>query len=363
MQNNLLRTATVTWITYPNFGTYLQAYALQQTVLRLGYDNRIIDDCRFVQSAPWRARLGRLKRWLLRKPPVKIQNPAFLQFRKQYIKVDEQWRNYADLNNRYDLFLCGSDQIWSPYVRKINPYYYLGFTDKKKIGYAPSTGTASLPQEYKQTVKPLLNRFSAIGVREQSSAEALSGFIDKRIEAVLDPTLLLTEAQWKKVCTPVCQMEEQPYLLCYFLTPNAWYLEYARQAAEQSGLRLKTFNTWPGAQAYADAVLDVGPGEFLGYIQGAHKVMTDSFHASIFSILFHKEFVTFKRFEDGGERDQNARIADLFSALGLSDYFVGKERLDDVAKLPQPDYQKVEEQLQQLRSHSIQFLSNALSVK
>ena len=124
MQNNLLRTATVTWITYPNFGTYLQAYALQQTVLRLGYDNRIIDDCRFVQSAPWRARLGRLKRWLLRKPPVKIQNPAFLQFRKQYIKVDEQWRNYADLNNRYDLFLCGSDQIWSPYVRKINPYYY-----------------------------------------------------------------------------------------------------------------------------------------------------------------------------------------------------------------------------------------------
>lgn len=360
MQNDIVRTATVTWITYPNFGTYLQAYALQQVVKHLGYENWILDDRRFVLLAPWRACLGRIKRWLLRKPQVKVINPAFSQFRQQYLQIDEHWRDDADLNRRYDMFLCGSDQIWTPYARKINPYYFLGFTDKKKVAYAPSTGAPRFSDDYQAVVRPLLNRFSAIGVREKSCAEALSGFINQRVEAVLDPTLLLTEAQWKEMCAPINDAEKTPYLLCYFLTPNTWYLEYAKRESRQKGLRLKVFNTWPEAQSYGDDCLDVGPAEFLGYIRNAGKVMTDSFHASIFSILFHKDFVTFKRFQDGGERDQNARIADLFSDLGLSTYFVGEDRLNGVAQLSRPDYEAVERSLQRLRSHSIQFLRKAL---
>lgn len=361
MQNDIIvRTATVTWITYPNFGTYLQAYALQQVVKHLGYENWILDDRRFALSAPRRACLGRIKRWLLRKPQVKVINPAFSQFRQQYLQIDEHWRDDADLNRRYDMFLCGSDQIWTPYARKINPYYFLGFTDKKKVAYAPSTGTPKFTEDYQAVVRPLLNRFSAIGVREKSCAEALSGFVDQRVEAVLDPTLLLTDTQWEAVCAPVNDAEEAPYLLCYFLTPNAWYLEYAKRESRQKGLRLKVFNTWQGAQTYGDDCMDVGPSEFLSYIRGARRVMTDSFHASIFSILFHKDFVTFKRFQDGGERDQNARIADLFSDLGLSTYFVGEDRLNGVAQLSRPDYEAVERSLQRLRSHSIQFLRKAL---
>lgn len=361
MENKLLRTATVTWITYRNFGTYLQAYALQQAVKSLGCENRILDDRRFVLSSPLRAFLGRWKRRLLGQPTAPANIAAYRDFRERHLQIDERWTDYADLNRRYDLFLCGSDQIWSPYF-KVNPYYYLGFTDKPKVAYAPSTGTDSLPDSYRRETKPLLDRFSAIAVREASAARAMSEYVDKEVRTVADPTLLLTAAEWEKVADPVGNADT-PYLLCYFLSPNAWYMEYARAEARRLGIPLKVFYNRSEYRDYGDERLSVGPGEFLTYIRQATKVFTDSFHASIFSLLFHKDFVTFKRFEDGGERDQNARIADLFSRLGLSARFIGRDRLAEAAGLPMPDYAAVDERLSGLREESKGYLFEALANK
>ena len=361
MENKPLRTATVTWITYRNFGTYLQAYALQQAMKSLGYENRILDDRRFVLSNPLRAFLGRWKRRLLGQPTAPVNIAAYRDFRERYLQVDERWTDYADLNLRYDLFLCGSDQIWSPYF-KVNPYYYLGFTDKPKVAYAPSTGTGRLPDSYRRETKPLLDRFSAIAVREASAARAMSDYVDKEVRTVADPTLLLTAAEWEQVAAPV-ENAETPYLLCYFLSPNAWYMDYARTEARRLGMPLKVFYNRSEYRGYGDERLSVGPGEFLTYIRQATKVFTDSFHASIFSLLFHKDFVTFKRFEDGGERDQNARIADLFSRLGLSARFIGRDRLAEASGLPMPDYAVVDERLSSLREESKGYLSEALANK
>lgn len=361
MENKPLRTATVTWITYRNFGTYLQAYALQQAMKSLGYENRILDDRRFVLSNPLRAFLGRWKRRLLGQPTAPVNIAAYRDFRERYLQVDERWTDYADLNLRYDLFLCGSDQIWSPYF-KVNPYYYLGFTDKPKVAYAPSTGTGRLPDSYRRETKPLLDRFSAIAVREASAARAMSDYVDNEVRTVADPTLLLKAAEWEQVAAPV-ENAETPYLLCYFLSPNAWYMDYARTEARRLGMPLKVFYNRSEYRGYGDERLSVGPGEFLTYIRQATKVFTDSFHASIFSILFHKDFVTFKRFEDGGERDQNARIADLFSRLGLSARFIGRDRLAEASGLPMPDYAVVDERLSSLREESKGYLSEALANK
>ena len=323
-----MRTATVTWITYRNFGTYLQAYALQQVVKSLGYENRILDDRRFVLSSPLRTFLGRWKRRLLGQPTMPANIAAYRDFRERNLQVDERWTDYAELNRCYDLFLCGSDQIDS----------------------------------YRRETKPLLDRFSAIAVREASAARAMSEYVDKEVRTVADPTLLLTAAEWEQVADPV-ENADSPYLLCYFLSPNAWYMDYARTEACRLGMPLKVFYNRSEYRKYGDERLSAGPGEFLTYIRKAARVFTDSFHASIFSILFHKDFVTFKRFEDGGERDQNARLADLFARLGLSSRFVGQDRLAEAAGLAVPDYTAVDGRLSRLREESMDYLSGALANK
>ena len=124
MENNHIRlTATVTWITCENFGTYLQAYALQQVITKLGYRNRIISDYRYARATSLRSFLGRWKRRILCLPTEYCNTDAFKQFKRQYLQLDEQWKDFDDLNQRYDLFICGSDQIWTPYVTKINPFF------------------------------------------------------------------------------------------------------------------------------------------------------------------------------------------------------------------------------------------------
>lgn len=349
------RTATVTWITYENYGTYLQAYALQQTLLKLGVDNHIIDDKRIIDTCMWKSKMIKAVNIFLGRHN---SSSYYKAFKRKYLRVDNNFSTLDDLNERYDAFICGSDQIWSPYL-PFQPYYYLDFVKCRKIAYAPSTGTGYMTTEYKQAIKPLIERFSAVGVREESGKQMLSTFINKEISTVLDPTLLLTGSEWNRSIEGQSEKNED-YILCYFLTPNIWYMNYVKMYAQKHQLPIKIFATSKQYASYADECIYAGPKEFLSYIKGARKVFTDSFHASIFSIQFHKDFITFKRFEDGKGKDQNARIADLFHKIGLSSYFIGRESLKDVTRLLPPEYDKVDTCLNALREKSLEFLQNAL---
>lgn len=350
------RTATVTWISYRNFGTYLQAYALQRTLNKFGVRNFILSDKRYVSITGFRGLLWRFKNFVADRRDVNAV--LYKRFEEKFLKIDFCW-SASDLDKCYDIFICGSDQIWSPYL-PFNPYYYLGFTTKKKIAYAPSTGTGYSNDEYVNNVRSYINSFSHIAVREEDGAEMLSRFIDKDIKVVLDPTLLLDNNEWDNVENQSVVNLEGDYIICYFLTSNRWYINYAMEYAKQHRLRVKIFNTNPIYVDYGFELVDAGPCEFISYIKHASKVFTDSYHASIFSILYKKDFVTFKRFRDGGEKDQNARIANLFSKLGISDYFIGEDSVDRVKLLSSPDYNEVESRLTVFRGDSIQFLQDAI---
>lgn len=362
-------TATITWIASPNFGTFLQAFALQQVVLGLGYDNVIVDDSKVIESKrkiTLRMKLGRVKNNLLeflhlrspQSPDESLQ--LYNDFKKKYLMIDTEWKNYEDLSNKYDIYICGSDQIWSPYLN-FDPYYYLGFTNRKKIAYAPSTGTRFCTEDYQQNTKVLLESFDSISVREEDGADMLRSFVDKNISVVLDPTLLLTKNDYDKISS-TCNVDE-PYILCYFLTPNRWYLDYVKQYAQKSGLKLKIFNTNPIYQSMGFESICAGPSEFISFIKGANIIFTDSFHSSIFSIIYHKDFITFKRFIDGGNNDQNARIANLFKKLDITERFIGNNQLDTIETLTPIEFSIVEQRLTELRKTSINYLENALRSK
>lgn len=358
-----MKTATITWICYRNFGTYLQAYALQQVVKQLGHENYIIYDKHFAKHVKPPKSLKDVLRKIygtvaqtIRFPQHFKVNRCYERFLKEHLQIDYQVTTTDGLGDRYDAFLCGSDQIWSVYL-DFEPYYFLGFPAKRKIAYAPSLGTGICTAAYEKNAIPLIRQFDYLSTREEVGTALLLKYIDKPIQTVVDPTLLLDGTTWDKLTQIV---DEEKYLLCYFLSSNEWYINHAKQYAKEKGLKLYILGTNPHYRDFADTVIYGGPQEFLSYIKYAEFVFTDSFHATIFSIHFHKNFQTFKRFEDGKGNDQNARLYNLFEKLHIDDHFVGK------ADQFQPDcntsvnWVEVDNYLQDLRDFSLSYLKNSL---
>lgn len=365
-----VKTATVTWITYHNFGTYLQAYALQKTIRYLGFENRIISDKRFIES---KEESNSFRKFIVKVYHClggnyrmvkgrKKENKSYENFLNKYLLVDDDWTDLPDLDDKYDIFVCGSDQIWTSYIDNIEEFYYLGFTSKKKIAYAPSIGQNFYTKKYEKQVKPLLEQFAHLSVREKTGRDLLSEFIDKPIKVVIDPTLLLPSSEWLALTNVSTDstMVINSYILCYFLTYNDLYIDSVIKFAKRVKLPVKIFITDKRFLSYADEPLFVGPIDFLKEIKNSTYFFTDSFHGSIFAIIFEKRFLTFKRFNDKEKNNQNSRIEDLFSILGLSDYFVDNLYVGNEINLFPTDYSFARKMIQLERMHSMSYLAHSL---
>ena len=212
---------------------------------------------------------------------------------------------------------------------------------------------------WSEWVKPLLDRFSHLSVREEEGAALLRRFMDKPVDVVLDPTLLLSSEDWEKL-VDVSPEDSSPYVLCYFLTYNQVYLDYVRAFARERGLRVKMFMLDKRYLGYSDESLFAGPIEFLRTIRGASCFFTDSFHGTIFAIHFERRFYTLKRFREQAENNQNSRIENLFSKLGLQDYFLDESGLSVIPTLPGIDYNLVKERMSIERERSLSYLKKSL---
>lgn len=365
----MIRTATVTWIKFFNFGSYLQAYALQQILLQHGYENDILSDtliqCERLGKRCFtslRKKIACLKNFLRDRKYFKAEKniqKKYAVFAGKYLRINDNIFPLSLLNQQYDAFICGSDQIWYPSADIFSPYYYLGFAIKKKIAYAPSIGTIDYPEEFISKVRPLLSKFDSISVREEQGVEILSTFINKEIQVVLDPTLLLERQSWE-VLIKDKPLKKDKYILCYFLTPNSWYLDYVRSFAAQKQLPIKIFATHSCFLKWDECIL-AGPEDFLDYIYHSEYFFTDSFHGSIFSVLFEKTFYTFQRFENTEKHNQNSRIIHLFSLLGLEEYLIKQTELAKIDKLLPICYDQVKQKLEVYRKESLCYLLNALN--
>ena len=356
-----VKTATVTWITYHNCGTYLQAYALQHVVQSLGYDNCILNDApHLIDRRPvWRKALSWLWPQLVARPPRVMRQAArcYTRFSNDWLKIDWHTANLARVSGRYDMFLCGSDQIWSPIIKPVNPYFFLSFTDKKKVAYAPSLGSTAASDEWQQVALPLLRQFAHLSVREQQGAALLAKLLHHDVPAVVDPTLLLTAGDWLPLCAGRVVPDGCKYLFCYLLTNNAGYLAMVRRYAVQHGLEVVLMGLHPEYEGQAEHVLWGGPSEFLSAVRHADVVMTDSFHATVFSILFKKEFYTFQRFKAGAWNNQNSRLENLLDKLDIKGRFVADGNFKSA---PPIDYDKALALLEAERAASLRYLSSSL---
>lgn len=330
-----MKIGIITWFSGGNYGTNLQAIALQGYLRRVGYNVEIIN---FEIPSCIEERKTFLKK-IQRQPQKYITKYALKKYKREiesrYKKMKaEVERNcifterisceqdYISICNNFDILICGSDQIWNP-----NWYHKFYYADYDKIkarifSYAPSLGVNAIKEEQAAKIKKSLSRFSAISVREHRGADLLKPLSTHEPVVVVDPTLLLDTKAWDTLF-PVQNKCREKYVLSMFLTDNCSHWRAAKKYAMDRGVKHIVipycgFSYFQKAEIKADA----GIQDFLNLIRGAECILTDSFHVTIFSLIYHKQFYTFERFKENAFSSQNERIRNILNIANINERIV-----------------------------------------
>jgi hypothetical protein len=295
---------------------------------------------------------------------LKLHHRRFDDFINKNINLTDYFSNanqIASAHLPYDKFICGSDQIWN--LRDTadgDECYFLTFVENsnEKISYAPSLGWSDYDDECKQKYRELLKDFEYISVRETTGSNLLSKLLDKKIETVLDPTLLLNETEWNYIAeAPPIKGE---YIFCYTFGPLqkiTW--EIAKSLSKQTGLPIATAYLSKMDELNADIKLyDTGPREFVGLIKNAKFICTSSFHGTAFSVIYRKNFLSCISQEENLSTD--SRKIDLLNSLELSSRLIKKAE-DINAERFYTDYSNAPKLLQNQIEKSVSFLVNSIN--
>lgn len=371
-----MKIALMTWFHYRNYGTALQVVALYNYLVQLGHNVDII------KYIPTNIRKKTIQDFSLSKVIERHKNKdinyqsyhgkdfcdnkkdeLFQKFLDERVNFTDKCGTVTELENldsEYDAFVCGSDQIWAPSC--FDSHYFLDFVSnqEKMVAYAPSIGLTRIDDRFvKSQMIDLIKRFNSISVREVTGAETIKSLTGQEAKVVVDPTLLLGDYDWEKLCdTEVTNPKD--YLLVYFLGNNTNHWKSAYKFAKNNNLEVKIIPVFE-KDLLRDGCVDttVGPKEFVSLIRNAKYVCTDSFHGSIFSIIFHKQFTAIKRFEEGNPINQNSRLESLFDRLQLSDSLVAFNTSEIYNH--EINYDKVEKLLSEFKNSSKRYLNESLS--
>lgn len=377
-----------------NYGAALQGYALYKLLQEQGiapqiirYEGgkfqdsflkyRIIRTKKYVRS---RIRKLLLNRKVSRNLPffhkyaVKInrREQLFLSFQKEEMQFYNHrrmiWYELKKSAPKADYYICGSDQIWNPYFKNgyNDPGYFLAFAPagSVKIAYGPSFGCDDLPEKAQKDLAELLKDFKAISVRETAGVEIVRRYGHRKAEHVLDPTLLRMDYQWREISRRPEGLPEQ-YILCYRFADSEQTKAMIDRISHKTGLPVVSLPL--SAVALNDdypAVFEAGPREFIGLIDHASLVCTDSFHATVFSILMKTPVCVFPRESYRNGNSMNSRIYSLLHLLQLEHHLIKEDTsLDEAINCLNEDYIKAQEILNVERKKSMNFLKSALAVE
>ena len=320
----MIRIGMMTFLHNDNYGSILQAWALQQTLLDMGFDATHIDYAPSKQEKIRNLLLsGNSPKLILegmrKKSATSKMHGGFDEFRKENIRTTAPCRDHAALKNvaaDFDVLVCGSDQIWSPVW--LNPAYFLDFTDRPKVSYAPSLGVKDMPNQMKQRkIAKLVKKFSAVSVREQEGANLLVEMGGVEPVIMPDPVMLVDKENWQSIMDK--NVPQGKYVLCYFIGDKQVYWETVAAVAQREGCEVRVIPRTEEARNSGYILEeDVPPQRWLGLINGAAHVVTDSFHGATFSAILNKECTIVRRYREDDPESKNSRIDQLLRNLGVS---------------------------------------------
>lgn len=375
-----------------NYGSMLQAYATQMALDKLNYDNETIDITGFdgeIKKAKLKyfakasltsdillSKLGMAKNVLKKKlskgeytNKIQIRDKKFDDFSKKYFRLSPIYSSMTELSNkceeRYTSVLVGSDQLWLPANIAAN-YYTLSFVPDtvNTIAYSTSFGQSQLPKSVAKKASVFLNKIKHIGVREETGQKLVKDIVGRNVPVVCDPTMLFTGEEWMSI-QQEAPIVDGKYIFCYFLGNNPSHREFVKRLKKKTGYKVVALTHLDeyikSDENYADETpYDVDPADFVNLIRNAKYICTDSFHCSVFSILYRKQFLTFRRFNRDTIQSTNSRLDSLFNLVGVDNRFVNPE--DDVKKYLNidTDYDLVHEKLAKVREQSYIYLKKSL---
>ena len=366
--------AIVTIDDYINYGNRLQNYALTKLLQNEGFQvfngvrvytkedwiNRTNDEIKKIVK--WFVPFGILKGKLYspqdKSGLKKEREKEFLDFVHSYTTILDpiicsSHSRAARSLRKYgiDYFIVGSDQVWNPRY-EAKEYEFLTFAPKdKRLSFAASIGTDSIPEEAKWYFKKNLSDMKYISVREEKAVQIVKELTGRTADITLDPTLLLEKADWEHVAKKPELYIESKYICTYFLgeVPEA-----VKAFAKEKGLLIYALNSLDNPELYT-----LDPAEFLYMIQNASYVLTDSFHAVAFSIKFNKEFYVFDRKQDGVS-SMFSRIETITKRFGLENRIQNRNRI--VEQEPVSNWNEIEKELIAEKNKSMGKLLEAMGI-
>ncbi|MBR2589959.1 MAG: polysaccharide pyruvyl transferase family protein [Clostridia bacterium] len=363
---------TLTYHGSHNYGSVLQAYALAKQLELMGNDVKILNLRPQAQK----------QMYALKRPSGNMIHKAFdvmMQGKRQkrfneferFINhvlpvTDTEYTETEQLKaiqNEYDAFVCGSDQIWNPVCPDFEPAYYLQFLDKdnsaKRIAYAPSFGKHEFDEKTTKQINTWAKDFDSISVRELKGKTVLHEIAEEKISVVCDPVVLLEKNHWDDFA--VQPDIKEPYMLVYFLENNHGRKDFVDTLAKMLGLKVVVLTeylrdmTKPYIKKY-----DASPEEFVGLFKNASFVYTNSFHGTAFASIFGKPFITvIAPDQQNAQNNNDSRKIDYLTKIGLESRLVQNE-LPSKEELLQCDFSLASRQIKTFQEASLQYLMHAL---
>ncbi len=365
-----MKIKTITCHDVYNVGASLQAYALQKYLTSLGHEVEIIDYRPEYLQRHYRLNVVSNQKYdkpfirelyIIAKLPKRIaalgkkKRKEFIDFKAEYYHITRRsYKSCDDLKNcdlKADAYIAGSDQIWNPiFENGRDPSFYLDFVNSgKKISYAASFSVEELPNEIKKFIQDKLSGFDAVSVREKTG-EAILKELGINAVCVCDPVFLIDRQDWEKEF--VRKELSAEYLFVYDFDNSSVNENLIKDLARKRELKIKSyFNT-----RYTDCYDESGPVGFIRNLANAKAVISNSFHATAFALIFHKDFYVIKRREP-----INSRMEDLLEIVGLKDRMIDKE--SDFDGVTDIDWDKVESRMSEFINHSKAFLSGAIGAE
>lgn len=377
LNNDFKKIGLITWYDNCNYGTCLQAYALQYIlqnyhhtdIVKYKAKSRRYSVCDLTNSF-WRTQLL----WKLfdriiiehfftdSTSYMELKDAKIKEFINSHLSFTEKLYdndNLHELSDIYDIFVCGSDQIWNP--TNFNPHNFLDFVNgKKRISYAPSFGVKEIENKMvRQEIVSLLEKFDYLSVREESGSCIIKKLIGKEVPVCADPTLLLRAENWMKIANESKVKIKEPFVFGLFLGRQKKHIIESQRIAETLNSRFKLLPYQPSQFQYrCDNLPASGPEDFLKCILQSDFVCTDSFHATIFAIIFHKPFVVFSRFNSSSGYSQNSRVENLLNMTGLYNRLDMSEYTPD--NLLDISFDEADFNIENLRNKSLKYITESL---
>lgn len=366
-----MKIAVITLKDSPNYGGILQAYALQKSIEKLGHECDLIDyitsDFRLKFTFWGKPKNMSIVYWIYKKiqyPLMMVMMMKMMPFYK-HMNLTRKFSTPSglkELNDEYDAFVTGSDQVWACDLNCFDDSYFLSFADDKKlkIAYAASLGRTieMLKPEEREFIAPNLKRLDKIAFREESGNE-VARILSFRNDTtnVLDPTLLLNKDDWSQVSVIKTR---KPYVLCYLMQSKKNDLEalkFAKMIAKKRDLEIVKVCRGLTSILWGETLYVPTVEEWLGLFSKASYIITNSFHGVAFSVNFNRNFTAFV--EGDIKSGRNSRLNNICSSLNLSHRIkiVGESSDIDSHDI---DYGKISPLLENLRKESYTYLANAL---